>query len=571
MRKISLILALLLIFSLASCSGTKTAVPHPNQLDLTADFSDLSLLDFTYSNRDTDPSYDEGSAVTITLDNENTKINGNGAALVDGDIVINAEGTYILTGKYTLGMLKVECTDLQKVQIVLNGAEISSPDSPAVYVKQADKVFFTLAKGTENKLVDGDKYTIIDGNSEIDATLFSRADTAINGEGKLTVIGTKKHGIISKDDLVITGGDINVRADKDAIVGKDCVKIGGGTITVTAGSDGICSDNNNDADRGFVYISAGTINVTAEKDGIQAENAVRIDGGDITLSCGGGSQNNVESLKPTDKQPEILDPNSTGEVKPESYKGIKTDVDLIINGGKIIADTADVCLQADASIIISGGAIKLSSGESAVAAGKAYAQQNGAVYIVKGVNAINATNALLSGGETSIICSAVGINASASAEVRGGYLITDTGLSAVSTANFFLVSDGTVLLNPPVDEAQPVIASPSIITAGGNLVALGNVDVSLAETSHQLAVQATFDKQAADSSIYLCDTKDNFLISFNSKRAYSAALITSPYIEAGVYTIYNGAKLENSDANGFSYGGRLSGATAVIQVEIAKP
>ncbi|MBQ2733263.1 MAG: carbohydrate-binding domain-containing protein, partial [Clostridia bacterium] len=474
MRKLSFLLALLLAFSLAACGPDSTAKQHSKALDLTKDISDLSLLDFTYSNRDTTHTYSTEGAVTITLDNESTKINGGGAALVDGDIVITKEGTYILSGKYTLGMLKVECSDTEKVQIVLNGAEISSPDSPAVYVKQADKVFFTLAKGTENKLVDGDKYSILDGNSEIDATLFSRADTAINGEGKLTVIGTNKHGIISKDDLVITGGEIDVRSKKDAIVGKDCVKIGGGNITLNAGSDGLISDNNDDPTRGFIFISAGNIDITAEKDGIQSENAIRIDGGNITVKCGGGSVNNVESLKPTDKQPEILDPNDTGANKPESYKAIKADVDVIINGGTIIADTADVCLQADGSIVINGGAIKLSSGENAVTAGKAYVQKNGALYVTKAITAINAANSLIEGGEASLICSAIGINATASAEFRGGYLITDTGLSAVSTADTFLVSGATVLLNAPADEEKPVISSPAIAIAGGHLMALGN-------------------------------------------------------------------------------------------------
>ncbi len=570
MRKISLILAVLLALSLISCAGNGNAEPHPKTLDLTKDLADVTLLDFTFSSRDTEHSYSTENAVTITLDNENTKISDNGAAIVDGDIVISAEGTYILSGKYTVGMLKIDCTDTQKVQIVLNGAEISSPDSPAVYVKQADKVFFTLAKGTENKLVDGDKYTILDGNSEIDATLFSRADTAINGEGKLTVIGANKHGIISKDDLVITGGDINVRSKKDGVTGKDCVKIGGGNLTIDAGSDGICSDNNDDANRGFVYISAGNVDITAEKDGIQAENALRIDGGNITVKCGGGSVNNVESLKPSDKQPEVLDPSKTDEDKPESYKAIKADVDVIINGGTIVADTADICIQADGSVIIGGGAIKLSSGENAVSAGKAYIQNAGALYIVKAINALYAANVLISGGETSIICSEIGINASANAELRDGYVITDTGLSAVSTADTLLVSGGTVLLNPPSDESKPVIDSPSIAIAGGHLMALGNVAVSATDASFQPAVESAFDKQNADTSLFLCDSKDNYLISFHSKRAFTNALISSPYIKAGTYTVYSGSKLENSDANGFGYGGRLTGAAAIATAEVQK-
>ena len=571
MRKLSLILALLLTFSLASCTGTKTVTPHPNALDLAADVANLTQLDFTFSSRDTDTSYNEGSAVKITLENSTAQISGDGAVITDGDIVISKEGTYVLSGKYTAGMLKIECTDTEKVQIVLNGAEIVSPDSPAIYVKQADKVFFTLVKDTENKLVDGDKYSIIDGNSEIDATLFSRSDTTINGEGKLTVIGTNKHGIISKDDLVIAGGDISVRSKKVGITGKDCVKIDKATITINAGSDGIRSDNNDDANRGFVYILSGKIDITAEKDGIQAENVLYVKDGSIKLNCGGGCANTVESLKPSDKQPTVLDPNKTSdEEKPESYKGLKSDSDIVILGGTIIADTADVCMQANGSITVGGGAIKLSSGGDAINTDKAYIQNGGALYTVKCINAIAAANVLINGGEASIIASELGISATSRIEVRYGYVITDTTLSAVNSSEFFLVSGGTVLLNPPVDESKPVIASPSIITAGGNFVALGNVAVNATDTAYQYSVQSGFDKQNADTSIFLCDAKDNFLISFNSKRAYSTALISSPYIKEGTYVIYSGAKLENSDANGFSYGGRLAGATQIASVEIQK-
>ena len=66
------------------------------------------------------------------------------------------------------------------------------------------------------------------------------------------------------------------------------------------------------------------------------------------------------------------------------------------------------------------------------------------------------------------------------------------------------------------------------------------------------------------------DAKDNFIISFNSKRAYSTALISSPYIKEGTYVMYSGAKLENSDANGFSYGGRLTGATKIADVQVTE-
>lgn len=573
MRKSSLILALLLCFSLFSCTAPQNVVTHQYAVDLSADPEDTSLIDFAFSARDTNATYDAGTATTITLDNENTVINGAGASLADGNLLINKEGTYILSGKYTVGMLRVECTDTEKVQIVLNGVEIYSPNSPAVYVKQADKVFFTLAKGTENKLTDGDKYTIIDGNSEIDAALFSRADMTVNGEGKLLIFGNNKHGIISKDDLVITGGDIQVRSKKVALNGKDCVKIGGGNIVLDAGSDGIRSDNNDSPDKGYIYINGGTLKIDAERDGIQSENVLRIDGGDISLNCGGGSENTVESNKEVDKQPEVIDPNKAAdEDKPESYKGIKSEKDMIINGGRIIADTADISLYAEGCLVISGGAIKLSSGGDAAVAEKSFSQSGGALYVTKALNAIRATAAHISGGETSLICSEIGITLTGAFQISGGYLIAKTANGAVNAGSTLLVSGGAVLADVPADgKSIPFTASASAI-CGGYVAALSNGSASAFDsTSTQLSVSKTIGTQSEKTAIALCDEKGNVVVSFTASGAFDSVLLSSPSIKAGkTYSIMVGGTAEAADANGYTYGGALNGGTSVGDIEFAK-
>jgi predicted RecA/RadA family phage recombinase len=55
-----------------------------------------------------------------------------------------------------------------------------------------------------------------------------------NGSGALTVTSNYKHRIVSKDELVITGGNYTVTAEKDAINGKDCVKIKDGVFTLSS-------------------------------------------------------------------------------------------------------------------------------------------------------------------------------------------------------------------------------------------------------------------------------------------------------------------------------------------------
>ncbi len=246
--------------------------------------------DWEFTDRDQDASYDEASATHITLSDEGIAIDGTGAAADGSVLTISAEGTYILNGALSNGRIVVSCTDGEKVQLVLSGVDIHCEDYAALHVEEADKVFVTLAEGTENALSDGAEYALVDGDN-VDATVFSRADITFNGAGALAVTGNYNHAIVSKDDLAVTGGAYTITAVGHGLNGKDCVKISGGTFSIDAGSDGIQSDNDEDAGRGYVYITGGDFDITATGDGIQAETELRIEGGDFDIATGGGSAN----------------------------------------------------------------------------------------------------------------------------------------------------------------------------------------------------------------------------------------------------------------------------------------
>lgn len=54
-------------------------------------------------------------------------------------IRITEEGTYILDGTLTDGMVMVEAADTAKIQLVLNQVTLTSKDSAAIYVKSQIK------------------------------------------------------------------------------------------------------------------------------------------------------------------------------------------------------------------------------------------------------------------------------------------------------------------------------------------------------------------------------------------------------------------------------------------------
>ena len=95
------------------------------------------------------------------------------------------------------------------------------------------KYLYTLNENTVNTLTDGSEYVQIDDNN-IDSVIFSKADLTINGEGTLNISANYKNAIVSKDDLVITGGTYNITAKEDAFNGKDCIKVKDGTININS-------------------------------------------------------------------------------------------------------------------------------------------------------------------------------------------------------------------------------------------------------------------------------------------------------------------------------------------------
>ena len=252
------------------------------QTALSVDLSDM------FTDRDYEVGYED--EVTVALSDSGTTADGDGVR-VDGNIItITKGGTYLLTGTLSQGQIVVDAADTEKVQLVLDGVSISNSSSAAIYIRQADKVFLTTTKGSDNKLsVTGD-YVQTDENN-IDAVIFSKDDLTLNGQGTLTIDAAYGHGIVSKDDLVVTGGTYQITAASHGICGKDSVRIADGTFTITAGKDGIHAENADDETAGFVYIEDGSFSVTAEGDGVDASGSLTITGGSFALKTGGGSAN----------------------------------------------------------------------------------------------------------------------------------------------------------------------------------------------------------------------------------------------------------------------------------------
>ncbi len=237
-----------------------------------------------FTANDQNGSWDTAGAAVIALTGDGASISGNGAYVYDGNVVIAEAGRYVLSGSLEDGSVIVDAHDSSKVWILLDGVEISCSDDACIQVDQADKVFLTLAEGSQNILTSGSVYSDTALSDGTDGAIFAHDDLTINGSGSLTVTAQYSHGISANDDLVITGGTITISAVDDAIHVNDSIRIKDAAIAVTAGDDGLLTSN--EVENGYLYIESGTLDITASGDGIHTTGDITAAGGEINISAG---------------------------------------------------------------------------------------------------------------------------------------------------------------------------------------------------------------------------------------------------------------------------------------------
>lgn len=243
-----------------------------------------AAIDITdmFTKRDLEGTYDESEAVKITLSGKTATCDSSNVHIEDGVVTIKAAGVYVLSGTLTDGTVVVDAVDDDKVQLVFDGVSITAADYAAIYAKNADKVFVTLTEGTENTLTVSGDYVQTDDNN-VDAVIFTKCDLTLGGSGSLTVKDTTGHGIVSKDDLVVTSGTYTIDSQDHCLNGKDSVRIADGTFTLTCDEDGIHAGNDDQQD-GYIYIEGGDIDISVGDDAMHAEGLLIITGGDIDIS-----------------------------------------------------------------------------------------------------------------------------------------------------------------------------------------------------------------------------------------------------------------------------------------------
>ncbi len=533
-----------------------------------------------FSDRDLNGTWDGQNVTEITLNNES--------------LIIREPGIYLLSGQIENGQIRIDVPKEEKVQLILSGISVHAKDHAALYVKQADKVFITLAPGTENTLSCGETFVQTDENN-VDAALFSKEDLTLNGEGTL-VIQSGGHGIAGKDEVTLTSGTYHITASGHGITGRDSIAVAGGTYTLITEKDGLHAEHDEDEAKGLMYIENGVFDITARQDGLSASGMAEITGGTFRMVCGGGSGemtlpssmpsmgggrggtppggfggrrggkgSGFGAFAPGEWNAAASDTDTT------SQKGIKAGSHLLISGGTFTLDTADDALHTNASMEINSGTFVLQTGDDGLHAEENLSIKGGNITITESYEGLEGLHIRILGGTISLTASDDGLNAAGGTDESGfgghfgggdrfggfggmnagkGSMILSGGdvhITAygdgIDANGSFRMDGGNVTVCGPVrgDTATLDYDTTAEIN-GGTFIgtgAMGMAQTFSGGTQGTIAVQA--GNAPAGSEMILTDAYGKQVLSYTAPMDFNVAILSCPDIVKGEsYTLHIG-------------------------------
>lgn len=590
--------------AVAGCTGTKSSTGNvvSSETEVNAEETVAQSETGTFSSadmfteRDLAGTYEESGAVYVTLSDDGITGETAGVAINGQTVTITAEGTYIFSGTLSEGQIVVDA-DNAKVQIVFDNVDITCASSAAVYVKSAEKVFVTLAEGSQNTLRNTDGYVAIDDNN-IDAVIFSKSDLTLNGTGSLTIVSAEGHGIVSKDDLKITGGTYDITAAGHALSGKDSVRIADGTFILTAEKDGIHAENADDEEKGYIYIADGDFTITSDGDGMDASSIVQIEDGTFDITAGGGAANSQkthesdmpgggmsqnierpdgESMPQMGERPggENMPQDTTTDESGTSTKGIKAGGGMYLNGGTYQIDSADDSIHSNANITIADGTYTLATGDDGVHADDALIVNGDTITVTESYEGLEGLTVTINDGTIDITASDDGINTAGGTdqsgfgtfgdhfkgmdsaddeteettdkemwmELNGGYIHILAGGDGVDSNGDLTINGGEIYIDGPSDNGNSAIDygdRSSAYVNGGMLVAIGSSGMAegMSDSSKQEVLMVKLGEQMKAGDVVLTDSEGNVIVSYTTLKSYDCVIISTAEVESGAtYTL----------------------------------
>lgn len=230
---------------------------------------DTSATDDTASDPDNGEALDETEeSGTPLIDTMKVKTDVDTGFRKKGTVyTITKGGEYTFAGTMSEGRIIVNAKD-EEVTIILASVDITSAKDSVIYINDAEEVTIKALKGTNNFLTDARPLREDLDDNLGSACVYSKCDLKLQGKGSLTITASYNNGIHSKHDVKIKNVLLTVTAPHNAIKGNDSVTIESGEIMITASlGDGLETENvdisSKGKQRGIVAIEGGKVEIYA--------------------------------------------------------------------------------------------------------------------------------------------------------------------------------------------------------------------------------------------------------------------------------------------------------------------
>ena len=493
-RILPLLLSVLLLAGLLSACGSKkqSEVPASPGLGVSLPASAAPASPDLSAAVQSGSGAAEEDAIPITLSDES------------GSVTITQAGTYLLSGALSDGQILIDAPEDAKVKLLLNGISVTRQGHAALYARSADKLILSTVAGSVNLLASAGDFVQVDDRN-VDAALFACCDLTLNGEGTLNLSSDTGHGIVSKDDLKLKAGTVNVAAAKKGLEGKDSLTVEGGTLSAEAGTKGLVSGNDETA--GSILISGGSVSVLSQDDAIHSSGAVTVEGGTLLLSSGDD--------------------------------GVHADETLTISGGSLNVSQSYEGLEAQVIDIRGGSIYVLSSDDGLNAAGGSDGSSSFGPF----------------GGDP------FRGDSSASLTVSGGVLVVNAEGDGLDSNGLLSISGGEVYVSGPTRGGNGALdyGTEGVVT-GGIVIAVGSADMAenFGPSSTQGSILISVGNQAAGTPVSITDENGTVLAGYTPEKNCQSVVVSVPGLEVGKsYTVSAGSFSQTIHLDSLIYGGGM--------------
>ena len=494
-----------------------------------------------------------GVTVTVAYSGSSASVNTS-----DNSVICYTDGAYVTIDMLTNSVKNVEIVvsgksddgqlkiyGEKKFKLTLSGVELTSSKGPAINDQCKKRAFVHLAEGTTNRLTD--------------AASYSEEPRYLNGGSSAS---EDRRGCFFRDgNLIFSGtGVLVVEGNyKHGIVTDGYFYMRPGvTLAVTGAAKNAIHVKGDEDDGIGVYMAGGlvyaNVSSTAGK-GIKTDLDAEIAGGKLLLNTSGNATYDSD------------------EKDTSSSAGIKTDGSVIISGGTHTlksTGTGGKGINADKEVRVSGSETTVTT-----TGGKFYYSQS-LTSSPKGVKADG--DITISGGKLNISVTGVsdgseGLESKATLAVTGGEVYVYAYDDAINAASAINISGGKVYAyasnNDGIDSNGSLVISGGLVIGvgtsapeggidcdnsnsfridGGTVIGMGGTLQSSPSSSKQRSVVYNGVSATKNANICVLDSEGTPVLTFAFPRTMNGAsfFFSTPDIASGAsYTVSSGGTLSN--------------------------